>query len=683
MICKVSVEEWLNSISSLPEEKFFGIIHLYLGEIKTPYNKQRLLEQLAGFINNSGNQQNIISLLDEFDLKILTVITLINNVTRETLMDFFKYEYPVAELYEELSNLCSRLILFTQKDKYSDKEYYRINPLLADNIFQLTAVDLILKDKPVIKKNLDDSFILNAGFVTAFISYIRMNNLSCKNDGTLKKNDLNKIQETFTGKVKVIQLLLNAFINLNLVTEGLRGFEIDYDRFELFAAMDEKQQLALFCAASFSRLSRDGLKTQSQLLLDCLASIPKSGFTWSTIIRLAFLIGSNQKDYVSSASRFSRMINEARADAPELYGTVIERMLEAAIEFGLLKELGINESDEKLFAANTDALTFSKDVQKVLSIDSTFTVTLMPGLSLAKLLSVSKFLEVKSYNFAAEFEISRKSVSQAFDEGLSPDDIISEIENLSIYEIPENLKILIFDWYNSYSSAVLYKGFVLKASEKNISLIENNPKVKKYIKEKLADGIYFLNIPLEMDACEVLKSCGIEFMGKIKNSDSVSQKMSFPLLSEGKPLDISKTDEETKIDFSKAAKIIREIKTEFESMNLTDNERESLMHRISNRLIINKEQLLRCYIKTEILEAGGMDFNGKVHLLESASKDGDLVELTFASLTDENKEINVVGHPLSIIHHSDDAILRFELEPSKSIDNLLVGKISHVKRLRF
>ena len=189
MICKVSVEEWLNSISSLPEEKFFGIIHLYLGEIKTPYNKQRLLEQLAGFINNSRNQQNIISLLDEFDLKILTVITLINNVTRETLMDFFKYEYPVAELYEELSNLCSRLILFTQKDKYSDKEYYRINPLLADNIFQLTAVDLILKDKPVIKKNLDDSFILNAGFVTAFISYIRMNNLSCKNDGTLKKND--------------------------------------------------------------------------------------------------------------------------------------------------------------------------------------------------------------------------------------------------------------------------------------------------------------------------------------------------------------------------------------------------------------------------------------------------------------------------------------------------------------
>ena len=683
MICNVTVEDWLNNISSLPEEKFFGIIHLYLGEVKTPYNKQRLLEQLAGFIKNTQNQQNIISLLDEFDLKLLTVIALINNTTRETIIDFFKYEYSTAEIFEELSNLCSRLILFVQNDKYSGNEYYKINPLLADNIHKLTGIDLILRDKSVVKKNLEDTFVLSPNFLTAFISFIRMNSFSCKNDGELKKNDINKITQIFNVRQKVIQLLINSFINLNLITEGNRGFEIDYERFELFAAMNQKQQTALLCAASFSRLSRDGLKKHSQLLLDCLASVPETGFSWSSIIRLAFLIGSNQNDCDSSPSRFSKMLRQARAETPELYGTVIERMMEAAVEFGLLLELGTNEDNEKLFSVNKEGFYVTDESPKVLSIDSTFTVTIMPGLPLSKLLTVSKFLEVKSFKVAAEFEISRKSVSQAFDDGLLPQDIISVIENLSIYEIPENLKMLINEWYSSYSSAILYKGYVLKASEKNTSLIENNPKIKKYLKEKLSEGIYFLNIPLEMDAGDILKACGIEFMGKIKNSDSVSQKLAFPLLSEGKPLDILKTDGESIIDFSKAAKIIREIKAEFESMELDENERESLMHRISGRLIVNKEQLHRCYIKTEILEAGGMDFNGKVHLLEAAIKEGDLVELTFASLTDEKEEINVAGHPLSIIHHSDDAILRFEAEPSKTVDNLLVGRISRVKRLRF
>ena len=44
------ISRWQEAIASLPDKQFFNTMRLYLGEIKTPYNKQRLTEQLASFI---------------------------------------------------------------------------------------------------------------------------------------------------------------------------------------------------------------------------------------------------------------------------------------------------------------------------------------------------------------------------------------------------------------------------------------------------------------------------------------------------------------------------------------------------------------------------------------------------------------------------------------------------------
>jgi hypothetical protein len=84
---------WMEAICSLSEEQFSRKMHLYLGEIKTPYNKQRLTEQLAGFLRKSENIQNLISFLDEFDLQILTAVSLFPRATETLLIDFFSTQY--------------------------------------------------------------------------------------------------------------------------------------------------------------------------------------------------------------------------------------------------------------------------------------------------------------------------------------------------------------------------------------------------------------------------------------------------------------------------------------------------------------------------------------------------------------------------------------------------------------
>ena len=93
--CRTTVQDWTNCISSLPDSRFFEIMRLYLGEIETPYNKQRLIEQLAGFIKNKANSDSMIALLDEYDIKLLTALAFIPNATQETLIEFFAQEYTI------------------------------------------------------------------------------------------------------------------------------------------------------------------------------------------------------------------------------------------------------------------------------------------------------------------------------------------------------------------------------------------------------------------------------------------------------------------------------------------------------------------------------------------------------------------------------------------------------------
>ena len=131
MIYRPTVSEWQESILSLDDSQFFDLMRLYIGEVKTPYNKQRLTEQLASFIHNQDNQNHIINLLDSFDISILSAIYYTNNPTKETLTDFFAGDYKLSEVYAQLSNLVSRLILFIQKflrflkyDKYHQKSVF-------------------------------------------------------------------------------------------------------------------------------------------------------------------------------------------------------------------------------------------------------------------------------------------------------------------------------------------------------------------------------------------------------------------------------------------------------------------------------------------------------------------------------------------------------------------------------
>lgn len=690
------ISRWQEAIASLPDKQFFNIMRLYLGEIKTPYNKQRLTEQLASFIRREENLSSILTLMDSFDVEILTALSLIPKASQENLIQFFSGAYTITELYAEIINLTERLLIYTDKDELSGKEFLAINPLLRDSLAPYLDPKILFPDFKAATFSIDDVFTISPNFLSAFLSYIKVRGISCKADGTIKKNDKNRLAEIFPGKDNLLQLLITAFANLSLVTESDKGYSLEAARVKAFAALSQAQQYALLCAAAVSRFSRDGLKKEAQLLLDCLSSIPESGFTRSAILRLAFLTGTYTQDgsAIARKSRFSMILEAARQEAGNeaaQNAELLDRMIDCAMELGLLQKIGKTEDGEELFKSTDFSNTLAPGTPKVLNLDSTFTVTLLPGLSLSMLLPLTDFMMIKKCEVVTEFEITRQSAASGFDAGWNPDSIFECISNYTNYQIPQNLKINITEWYNSYSSAMLYHGYVLKVRDNNIALAEKNPNIQKYIKEKLADGIYLLSIPAGQTISDFISESSLDFLGNVKSSETKSEFSSFPLLRDGHKIGVlasgskglSDTVEIKKTSILEADKVLKRLKEILAAQDIDKHQLESLNYRISHRLILSENQLKTAAVRTEILEADGMDFSGKVHLIEAAVKDEDMMELQLPAADGKGDFFTIVGHPLGISKQPGEAVMRFEVEPTKEIENFLVSRITHLRRLRF
>ena len=80
---------WRNALTKLPDNHFFELMRIYLGEIKTPYNKQNLIENLGAFLHKPEIQQRIVSLLSVEDIQIINAIHYLTAPSQNVLSRFF------------------------------------------------------------------------------------------------------------------------------------------------------------------------------------------------------------------------------------------------------------------------------------------------------------------------------------------------------------------------------------------------------------------------------------------------------------------------------------------------------------------------------------------------------------------------------------------------------------------
>lgn len=687
------VIRWRETLSTMNDDRFFDIMRVYLGEIKSPFNKDNLIERLSSIFRKEQTKEKIVNYLSEFDIKVITAVASIKNATQEKLTDFFKSEYTLSQIYSQLLNLTERLIIYTYFDVETQSNILSLNPLLEETLSPYINVKILLPDPVPVEHNFDSPFTLSPTFLAAFLTYIYENPGMCKNNTSLKKRDVEKLEEIFPEKSECIRYLLNAFINLGLVKLGEKDILVDESRIQNFSNLEQTKQLAYLSVASAARLGRSGLQTQAQLLLDTIASIPQTGFNKTSVLHSAFLISNKNDDVVNTPvqGRFSRMVEARRpATSDDFSGNIFDPIVDAALQFGLLNSTGKTETGEPILVPGVifqNTNPFPTEKKGILNINAGTSVTILPGLTLKELIPLVQFMNVISCNTVVEFEITRKSVSRAFDKNVTPEDILNLLSTYSAYKIPQNLEMNIEEWHKSYSSAVLYKGYVLKVDEKSERIIENNPKIKSYISLKLAEGIYLLNIPFDMNPECFVELSGLELMGSVKSPKVEADSAGFPIISSGKNFFEDKNF--TDIDYdklqenkSKSDALKAELHTKLDSMELSQQQKEYLSTRIDRNIIITEEQLSPDTVRMEILEADAMNYAGKFHLIENAIKNQDLLEVTIPSETEPSKMNILLGKPLTLTKQSSDSILRFQPQGSEDATLLSVSRINHLKIIR-
>lgn len=703
--------DWRESLAVLPDSHFFEIIRMYLGEVKTPFNKQKLIEELGAFIRKEENRRTIVSLLSETDLQLICAVKFIPSATEEKLAAFFGSDFTFSDFYSRLLNLEERLIIYRHKDRLSGKMIISLNPHLEDDFAKFAKKSVLLKIPEIAQAehseyDINSSPMKNQGLspelIAAFVAFINKNPDLCKSDGTFKKRISNEIETFFPGKSEMLFSLTKAFINLSLLSENLDGYEIDAGRFLSFSRLAPEIRYAYLAVSSHGRFSRGSLVRQAKLLLDVAESIPETGFSRSVLLKLSFLIAEDREENAVSprfgtSSRFSEILNRAKTAESAIVNSgesdnlssLLDRLLDVALSFGIFKIKGTDSSGEDIFVRGS-VLDGSQTADcgeepKVLSIDAGFNVTLLPGLPLEKLIPLMSFMELVQFDTAALFEISRKSVMRGFDAGFSSAKILELLRKYSPYEIPQNLEVSLEDWSNSYSSAAIYKGYILQVSEKNAGITEKNPAVQPFISAKLAEGIYLLSVENDEEAAALIEKSGLDFIGKIKTAQKSSDSIRFPEFAvPSHKNDFDNLEEENyeteKNELSlktneERARHFEAMRSALEKMTLTPEQKEGLLERIEHKIILSPVQLRANSVKFERIEAGGMDFSGKLHIIEGSISNNSMVELHFDSGI-------LVGVPISVSKTEADANVLLEVMPEHEQKLLSIGQAKFVKRVR-
>lgn len=695
---------WRESFLFLEENHFFEIMKMYLGEVKTPYNKQKLIANLEGFLHKKENLVAIKSFLSDDELEIISAVVFIPDVTEEKLSSFFKNTFTYSFLYEKLLNLEERLILFKTKNENSsqgDSFVIKFNPLLEDTLFDLININRLLPQIEFTKTE-NPTNRIKPELISCFISYILENPNIAKQDGTLKKYSLQNIPVLFGDEKEKIEILYKAFLNLGILKETGHGAEVDWSKFSDFLNLSFAEQTVYITISSCSHLSRESLRLHSQIFVDTVKNLSDRVFTLDLFLRTGFLVSAASFDSSSESSfktsRFAKIIQEGRLRLSEHNSDAVtvstsgalERMFEAAVSLGIIyisgttkdgsKDSGVVYSVSDFLAAPEQC---SENLSGMLRIDSSLAVSLMPGFALRDIVPLSKFMSLKKYDKVSEFLISRQSIMRGFDIGLSAKEILQILTERTLYEIPETLKVQIEEWNSSYSSASFYKGFVLKVDGKAALAAQHNSVLSPHIHTVIAPGIFLLDVNDDAEAVSLIKKSGLDFIGKIKSVKEENQTAGFFNLKLNGKKNFGCSGFETPSEIipkKDSAEIEKELFLKLEQMELDESQKENLELRIEHKVIVNPAQLNSSILRLEKSNANAMDYAGKIYVFEQALANEEKIELRFAK--DGKKELSVFGKPVGIRKQSDDVFVQLLLVPENVVKEFSLGKAQFIKRIK-
>ncbi len=697
------MSDFRSAMLKLPDEAFFELVRNYLGPIKTPFNKHDLIGKVESMLRGEQTQSRIRELLDRNDKEVLSAIWLLGEPEADELFDFFAGRRSYLELHHHLLNLEDRLLI------YRDENVLRLTPILKP-MLEESALDAAYlfesraatsDEIPAPQSWLSDSLL------ASFLSFCIDESDFLRADGHMRKRVLNRIRSMLPDlaapSIRTSEYAdpraAELYRGLNAL--GLVGSESETrfpaHRWEALASESAPARVALIASGWVSAAERMLTAAQS-----------------ATIAAEASAEGSVAGGAAASAHGSRGLDNRdvrLRAEAIEAVWTALPQ--EAAISVGsvdrlLASLLGADHGSVPVIRqamilfgilwqapdhfglpapVPTEALA-----AKPIIIQPDFGVTLPQEVAPEDAFFLAKLARLSKHDIYPRFELAKERLAMTLHEGVVLDEAVSRLSDMSQGTIPQNVVMIMKSWGSEFESMRLYRGIVLTIEASRRFIVEQ-PAVARLIRKELASGVYLIAEHRIPELRSALADSGVELLPEVEQFGSAEAATPMEprahldrsrltslaaLLSQSSPTSSNETSDSSVIGSSS---IIGSLRDALSEAGLSSEQRQEIATRIDRKLILSSEQIRGGSLRQEKNEARGIDYGGKVRIIEQAIRSGTSF-LDVVERTEDGSPLKYLIEPLELQKEKDELYLAGLVLPDRTEIKLRVRKLVLVRRIR-
>jgi len=555
---------------SLPDQSFFNLVHNYLGDIKTPFNKHDLLDRLELFLLK--NTERILSLMDKDDVALLSAIDLLDGSSEAELFAVFKDDYSYYAFYSQLLNLEERMLICKADGIVISPIFRRV---LREKVIDC---DVLFDAKPKTLKQISGYPWFSIPVVSAFTSWLLNENDILKKDLSFKKKFKEEVGSLFG--LSCSEILKNVMIRKSLLyLSGRRLVPVKENIKALFELDDEK--ISEFFINSF------------------LVSNPAEWVVYANM----------RADRVYSEKGFCRFVS-CSAIAAKLPVPDWKKIVHKFVDAGL-----VTKSTSGI--CRLEYVSPKKRGRAVIQPD--FSLFVEGHLSLEENMVVALCSEIRKLGDLSRYEITRESFMRGIHSGVNTDRFISIVESLSETAIPQNIVYSLKSWEEECKGVSIYRGCVIKTDARISKLLDGNSSFRGYLCEKLGDGIFLISEDDLQAAVKIVESVsGQNLMTSWEKKSQDKILVTEPIIpSSERFLGYHKPE----VHSPKVCKI--NLEKRLKALDMPKIWRKVLADRVKRKLIFSEDQIVNSTVRYEMTEAKGLDYAGKIHLCQYVIEHGN------------------------------------------------------------
>ncbi len=645
------LEAWRSRLLRLSDSAFLDLMRNYLGKVETPYNKHDLINRLTRYLKGEEVQEAIIRAIDREDARAITAVALLSRPTLADLSDLFPESVSFLSLHEQLRNLEDRLLLFRDLDT----EVLYLNPILEPRLSEEVLDPTLLVEIRGASGAPTLPWITD-GLLLALVAVAGTSVGPAVVKRSLTKRELADITGAIPalaeGDPGEIAALIRGLITLSLLEEEDGSLVPNLPILRRFGDLEHVERLALVVAALAGRPGES-----DEAVADAVVAMMDEL--------------SPDREYKESALR---VIHHLRSRRRVSWESIAEHL----VTVGLLTPSQGRPAEGwfRPSAGNPEA------AESPLTIQAGNEVTLARGIRFGEGLPIALCGLLRRHDVVGTYEITRESIAMADQRGFPIQELPGILTELGTQELPQSLAFNLDSWLSERSKLSLTFAAVLTVDHDRRAFLDGNDAFNDYVLSTPAPGVYLLDPRREQEWRLLLADLGFPHLPRNRSGGNRYVRWAKPQPSAGssklRPLleSSDRTKRKKREEKSTTASLMKELR----SRKLAPDVEKEMALRIEKKLILFSKQLSFDIGSRDRQEARGLDYVGKVRVIEQALREGDeTLEVVVKSSSGEPVQMRL--RPEELEKRGSRLLLKGLGFDGEQV-SLPVEKISLVRRLR-